>query len=69
LGFQGEVVGVAPRVVRMFNVDFSRADTIVICDTSEVVLPTYVEEHLFKDEWRPEVGQYVSGALWLKAHL
>ena len=28
----------------------------------------YVAERLFADNWRPEVGQYVEGSLWMQAH-
>jgi hypothetical protein len=66
--FVGEVVQVTPRAVRMLDVDFWRVDTVVIRADEEVVIPIYVAEHLFENDWRPEVGQYVTGSLWLQAY-
>lgn len=66
--FQGEVVRVTPRAVRMLEVDFWRVDTVVMRANEDLVLPIYVAEHLFEGEWRPEVGQYVSGAVWMQAY-
>lgn len=66
--FQGEVVAVTPQAVRMLGVDFWRVDTIVMRTDEDLVLPIYVAEHLFEGDWRPQVGQYVSGALWMQAY-
>jgi len=63
-----EVVQITPRAVRMLDVDFWRVDTVVIRADEEVVIPIYVAEHLFENDWRPEVGQYVTGSLWLQAY-
>ena len=66
--FQGQVVRVTPRAVRMLDVDFWRVDTVVMRADEDLILPIYVAERLFDDDWRPEVGQYVSGTLWLQAY-
>ena len=66
--FQGEVVRVTPRAVRILDVDFWRVDTVVMRADEDLILPIYVAERLFEGEWRPQVGQYVSGTLWLQAY-
>lgn len=66
--FQGEVVRVTPRAVRMLDVDLWRVDTIVMRADEDLALPIYVAERLFEGDWRPQVGQYVSGTLWLQAY-
>jgi hypothetical protein len=66
--YVGEVVQVTPRAVRVLDVDFWRVDTVVIRAEEDVVIPIYVAEHLFENDWRPEVGQYVTGSLWLQAY-
>lgn len=66
--FVGEVMQVTPRAVRMLDVDFWRVDTVVIRADEDLVLPIYVAEHVFEGDWRPEVGQYVCGSLWLQAY-
>lgn len=66
--FQGEVVRVTPRAVRMMDVDFWRVDTVVMRADEDLILPIYVAERLFEGKWRPQVGQYVSGTLWLQAY-
>ena len=66
--FVGEVVQVTPRAVRVLDVDFWRVDMVVIRADEDVVIPIYVAENLFENDWRPEVGQYVTGSLWLQAY-
>lgn len=66
--FQGEVVRVTPRAVRMLDVDFWRVDTVVMRADEDLVLPIYVAERLFEGDWRPQVGQYVCGTLWMQAY-
>lgn len=66
--YVGEVVQVTPRAVRVLDVDFWRVDTVVIRADEDVVIPIYVAEHAFDGAWRPEVGQYVTGSLWLQAY-
>lgn len=67
--FIGEVVHVEPRALRLMDVDFWRVDTVVIRADENLIVPIYVAEHLFADSWRPEVGQYVTGSLWLQTHV
>lgn len=66
--FVGEVVQVTPRAVRVLDVEFWRVDTVVIRADEDVAVPIYVAEHAFEGDWRPEVGQYVTGSLWLQAY-
>lgn len=66
--FQGEVVRVTPHAVRMLDVNFWRVDTVVMRADEDLVLPIYVAERLFEGDWRPQVGQYVCGTLWLQAY-
>lgn len=66
--YVGEVVRVTPHAVRVLDVDFWRVDTLVVRADEDVVIPIYVAERVFEGDWRPEVGQYVTGALWLQAH-
>lgn len=66
--FQGQVVHVTPRATQVLDVAFWRVDTIVMRADEDLVLPIYVAERLFEDGWRPQVGQYVSGTLWLQAY-
>ncbi len=66
--FQGEVVRVTPRAVRILDVDFWRVDTVVMRADEDLILPIYVAERLFEGEWRPQVGKYVSGTLWLQGY-
>ena len=42
--------------------------SVVIRAEEDVVIPIYVAEHAFEGDWRPEVGQYVTGSLWLQAY-
>jgi hypothetical protein len=67
--YQGEVVRIEPHAVRMLDVDFWRVDTVVMRPDEDFVLPIYVAERVFENGWRPQVGQYVSGVLWLQAHV
>ena len=66
--FQGEVVRVTPRSVRMLDVDFWRVDTVVMRADEDLILPIYVADRLFQGDWHPQVGQYVAGTLWLQAY-
>jgi hypothetical protein len=66
--YVGEVVQVTPRAVRVLDVEFWRVDTVLIRADEDVVIPIYVAEHAFEGDWRPEVGQYVTGSLWLQAY-
>lgn len=66
--YRGQVISVVPRAVRMLDVDFWRVDTLVTRADEDLVLPIYVAESLFGGEWRPQVGQYVTGSLWLQAY-
>lgn len=66
--FQGEVVTITPRAVSILECYFWRIDTLVIRNDEDFILPIYVAERLFTDQWRPEVGQYVKGSVWLQAY-
>lgn len=66
--FQGEVVRITPRAVRILDSAFWRVDTVVMRADDKLTLPIYVAERLFEGDWRPRVGQYVRGTLWLQAY-
>lgn len=67
--FQGEVVHVEPNSVKFLEVNFWRVDVIVMRDEGDFTLPIYVAEHLFENNWRPAVGDYVVGAAWVQAYV
>jgi hypothetical protein len=67
--FPGQVVRVVPRAVRILDMDFWRIDTVVIRPDDEAfILPIYVAERLFDGDWRPAVGEYVAGTLWMQGY-
>ena len=66
--FQGEVVHVEPNAAHFLDVSFCRVDVIVMRDEEDFTLPIYVAEPLFEDGWRPAVGEYVQGAVWIQAY-
>lgn len=69
-GYHGEVVRVVPRAVRALDMDFWRVDTVVMrADDEDFVLPIYVAERYFTNDWRPRVGEYITGAVWVQAYL
>lgn len=68
--YSGKVVSVSPDAVRMLDTSFWRVDVTLIRPEEDVTvtLPLYVTENLFEGEWRPSVGEYVTGHLWLQAY-
>jgi hypothetical protein len=68
--YLGEVVGVTPDAVRIFDTGFGRVDVIVIRDdeVGTLTVPIYVAETLFDGEWRPSVGEHVTGNVWMQAY-
>ncbi len=66
--FQGAIITITPRATSILECYFWRIDTLVIRNDEDFILPIYVAERLFTDEWRPEVGQYVKGSVWLQAY-
>ncbi|WP_165107723.1 hypothetical protein [Caballeronia sp. SBC2] len=67
--YRGQVVRVVPRAVRMLDVHFWQIDCVVMRDVEDLILPIYVAERLLGENWRPEVGQYVEGSLWMQAYV
>ncbi|MDR2874965.1 MAG: hypothetical protein LBV44_03430 [Methylobacillus sp.] len=71
--YMGEVVRVTPDAVNILNTHFWRVDVIVLRredeEISTLTVPIYVAENLFEEGWRPAVGDYVTGRLWLQAYV
>jgi len=68
--YLGEVVRVTPDAARILDTGFWRVDVIVIRDdeAGTLTVPIYVAETLFEGEWRPSVGEYVTGNVWMQAY-
>jgi hypothetical protein len=66
----GEVVQVKNDAARMLETNFWRVDVVVL--RSEVMgtltIPIHVSENLLEGEWRPRVGEHVTGNAWLQAY-
>ena len=45
-----------------------RPRLLLMCAEEDLVLPIYLAEGLFDGDWRPEVGQYVTGRFWMQAY-
>lgn len=69
--YMGEVVTVMPNAVQMLETSFWRVDVVLLQtdEDSTVTVPVYVAEGLFDGDWRPIVGEYVTGTLWLQAYV
>lgn len=68
-GYMGEIVSWTPDAVRMLGTSFWRVDvTLVSCADENLTVPIYVAENLFEGDWRPSVGEYVAGNLWMQAY-
>lgn len=68
-GYMGEIVCLTPDAVRMLGTSFWRVDvTLISCEDENLTVPIYVAENLFEGDWRPSVGKYVAGNLWMQAY-
>jgi hypothetical protein len=68
--FQGRVVDVAPHAVNFMDTNFWRTSVVVLLhDERHLMLDIYVAERLFPDDWRPGLGEFVSGVAWLQTHV
>jgi len=68
--FQGEIVSIVKNNYQLFGVNFWKLDIIIIrYDDEDIAVPIYVADHLFKDDWQPEVGDSVRGTAWFQCHL
>lgn len=47
---------------------FWRLEAALVRRDSDFVLPLYVAESLLEGDWRPTVGEFVEGSLWLQAY-
>lgn len=69
-GYMGEVVEIAPDAVRLFDTNFWRVKVTLIRDQGFLfTVPVFVAENLFEGDWRPSVGEYVTGGLWMQAYV
>jgi len=68
-GYMGKVICLTPDAVRMLDTSFWRVDvTLISCEDENLTVPIYVPENLFEGDWRPSVGKYVTGNLWMQAY-
>lgn len=71
--FAGEVVRVYPNAIEMFGVSFWRVDVAVAqFETDEensFIIPYFIPENRFEGEWRPNVGEWVSGNGWHNGYI
>ena len=66
--YRGEVKAVKPRCFALYGMPFWRLDVTLLRRDSDFVLPLYVAESLFESDWRPKVGEFAEGSLWLQAY-
>ncbi|MGH8147314.1 MAG: hypothetical protein ACREPY_13395, partial [Rhodanobacteraceae bacterium] len=66
--YMGEVIAVTPHALRILDGSFWRVDVLVMHpDEDRVILPIFIAERLFTSDWRPQIGEFVTGLLWLQA--
>lgn len=66
--YQGEVKAVIPEIYRLFDVTVWRVDVVVARpDDEELILPIFVTEPSFPPDWRPSLGENVTGWAWIQA--
>lgn len=68
-GYMGEVIAVTPDALHILGGVLWRVDTVVMePEGDRVVVPIYVAERLFSDDWRPQIGEFVTGNVWMQAY-
>jgi hypothetical protein len=45
-----------------------RRVTLISGEDENLIVPIHVAEDLFEGDWRPSVGKYVTGNLWMQAY-
>lgn len=68
--YLGEVVRVTADAARVLDTSFWRVDVVVLRseELGTLTIPIYVSEHLLEGEWRPSVGEQVTGNAWMQAY-
>ena len=69
-GIRGEVTSVMARAAMLPGMNFWQVDVAVVRDDEDdtLVLPIYVADRTWKTDWRPKVGEYVQGVIWVQGH-
>ena len=71
--FAGKVIQVIPNDTVLFDVSFWRVDVQIgnFEDDEETafIVPIYTTENCFGNDWRPKVGEYISGNGWFNGFL
>jgi hypothetical protein len=68
--YLGEVVCVTADAARVLDTSFWRVDVVVVRseELETLIIPIYVSENLLEGDWRPSVGEHVTGNVWLQAY-
>lgn len=69
--YLGEVVQVTSDAAKILGTSFWRIDVVVVRsdDIGSLTIPIYVSENLFVGEWRPSIGEQVTGNVWMQAYV
>ena len=69
--YLGEVVRVTADAARVLDTSFLRVDVVVIRseELGTLTIPIYVSNNLFEGDWRPSVGEHVTGNVWMQAYV
>jgi hypothetical protein len=67
--YMGKVISVTGPS-SLFDTKFWRVDIALFLSEKgpSITVPVYVAEHSFEGDWRPSVGQFVTGVLWLQLY-
>jgi hypothetical protein len=68
--YLGEVVRITADAARVLDTSFWRVDVVVIRseELGTLTIPIYVSDNLFEGDWRPSVGEHVTGNVWMQAY-
>lgn len=69
--YLGEVVQVTKDAAKILGTSFWRIDVAVLRsdEIGSLTIPIYVSENLFEGEWRPSIGEQVTGNVWMQAYV
>jgi len=69
--YMGEVIQVTTNAANILGTSFWRVDVIVVRseEVGSLTIPIYVSENLFDGDWRPTIGEQVTGNVWLQAYV
>lgn len=68
--YLGEIVCVTPDAAKVLNTSFWRVDVVVLQseEVGTLIIPIYLSEQLLQGDWRPSVGEQVTGNAWLQTY-